>query len=542
MLILIDNYDSFTYNLVQYFGELGSEIRVYRNDQVTLNELVALNPSYLVVSPGPGTPDDGGISNEAIRYFSGKIPVLGVCLGHQCIGAVYGGKVEPAVRLMHGKTSQVTHNGRDIFKGIPSPFEAMRYHSLIVNEPLPAELEVTASTAQGEIMAIRHKQYPTFGVQFHPESILTEHGKAILRNFLEIKPPAILKTGEVDMLKPFIAKAINRVDLTAAEAQEAMNVIMTGQATQAQIGAYLVALRMKGETVEEITGSARAMRSNAVRVELADRSNLIYDTAGTGGDGTQTFNISTAAAFVIAGTGRKVAKHGNRAASSQCGSADVLAALGLNLDLSAEQVSRAIGEIGIGFLFAPKFHPAMKHVGGPRKEIGQRTIFNLLGPLTNPAGADVQLIGIYSPSLTEPLANVLNELGARAAIIIHGAGGMDELNPCGLNRISHLKDGAVRTYELDPAELGLARATVADLRGGKPDEAAVMMRELFSGKLNGARRDAILLNAAGAIAAETGDFKEALSEARASLDDGKALDKLNALLEYSKSFVQPNAA
>ena len=542
MLILIDNYDSFTYNLVQYFGELGSEIRVYRNDQVTLNELVALNPSYLVVSPGPGTPDDGGISNEAIRYFSGKIPVLGVCLGHQCIGAVYGGKVEPAVRLMHGKTSQVTHNGRDIFKSIPSPFEAMRYHSLIVNEPLPAELEMTASTAQGEIMAIRHKQYPTFGVQFHPESILTEHGKAILRNFLEIKPPAILKTGEVDMLKPFIAKAINRVELTAAEAQEAMNVIMTGQATQAQIGAYLVALRMKGETVEEITGSARAMRSNAVRVELADRSSLIYDTAGTGGDGAQTFNISTAAAFVIAGTGRKVAKHGDRAASSQCGSADVLAALGLNLDLSAEQVSRAIGEIGIGFLFAPKFHPAMKHVGGPRKEIGQRTIFNLLGPLTNPAGADVQLIGIYSPSLTEPLANVLNELGARAAIIIHGAGGMDELNSCGLNRISHLKDGAVRTYELDPAELGLARATVADLRGGKPDEAAVMMRELFSGKLNGARRDAILLNAAGAIAAETGDFKEALSEARASLDDGKALDKLNALLEYSKSFVQPNAA
>ncbi len=193
---------------------------------------------------------------------------------------------------------------------------------------------------------------------------------------------------------------------------------------------------------------------------MADRTTLIYDTAGTGGDGAQTFNISTAAAFVIAGTGRKVAKHGNRAASSQCGSADVLAALGLNLDLSAEQVSQAIGEIGIGFLFAPKFQPAMKYAIGPRKEIGQRTIFNLLGPLTNPAGADVQLIGIYSPALTEPLANVLNELGARAALIIHGAGGTDELNSCGINRISHLKDGAVRTYDLDPAELGLARATV----------------------------------------------------------------------------------
>lgn len=542
MLILIDNYDSFTYNLVQYLGELGSEIRVFRNDRVTLNELIALNPSHLVVSPGPGTPDDGGISNEAIRYFTGRIPVLGVCLGHQCLGAIYGGKVERAGRLMHGKTSQVTHNGRDIFKGIPSPFEAMRYHSLIVNGPLPAELEVTASTAEGEIMAIRHKQHPTFGVQFHPESILTGQGKAILKNFLEIRPSAILKKGETDMLKPYIAKAINRIDLTEVEAQEAMNVIMTGQATQAQIGAYLVALRMKGETVEEITGSARAMRASAVRVDLADRTTLIYDTAGTGGDGAQTFNISTAAAFVIAGTGRKVAKHGNRAASSQCGSADVLAALGLNLDLSAEQVSRAIGEIGIGFLFAPKFQPAMKHAIGPRKELGQRTIFNLLGPLTNPAGADVQLIGIYSPALTEPLANVMNELGARAALIIHGAGGTDELNPCGVNRISHLKDGAVRTYELDPAELGLARATVGDLRGGTPDEAAVMMRELFSGKLNGARRDAILLNAAGAIAAETGDFKSALLEARASLDGGQAYEKLNSLLEFSKSFTRPAAA
>ncbi len=542
MLILIDNYDSFTYNLVQYFGELGADIRVYRNDQVTLQELIALNPGYLVVSPGPGSPQDGGVSSEALRYFTGRIPVLGVCLGHQCLGAIYGGKVERAPRLMHGKTSQVTHNGRDIFQGVPSPFEAMRYHSLIVNEPVPAELEVIASTAEGEIMALRHKLYPTFGVQFHPESILTAHGKTILKNFLEIRPITNIKKGEDAMLKPYIAKAINRVDLTAAEAQEAMNVIMTGGATQAQIGAYLVALRMKGETVEEITGSARAMRANAVKVQLGDRSTLVYDTAGTGGDGAQTFNISTAAAFVIAGTGRKVAKHGNRAASSQCGSADVLAALGLNLDLSAEQVSSAINEIGIGFLFAPKFHPAMKYAIGPRKEIGQRTIFNLLGPLTNPAGADVQLIGIYSPALTEPLANVLNELGARAALIIHGAGGTDELNSCGLNRISHLKDGAVRTYDLDPAELGLARATVADLRGGTPDEAALMMRDLFSGKLNGARRDAILLNAAGAIAAETGDFKLGLAEARASLDDGKALAKLDALLDFSKSFSQPASA
>ncbi len=344
------------------------------------------------------------------------------------------------------------------------------------------------------------------------------------------------------MLKPFIAKAINRTDLSAEEAQEAMNIIMTGQATPAQIGAYLVALRMKGETVDEITGSARAMRANALKVEVADRSGPVYDTAGTGGDGAHTFNISTASAFVIAGTGRKVAKHGNRAASSQCGSADVLEALGVNLELTPVQVGSSVDEIGIGFMFASKFHPAMKYAGGPRKEIGQRTIFNLLGPLTNPAGADVQIMGIYAPSLTEPLAKVLGELGARAALVIHGAGGTDELNSCGINRVSHLKDGAIRTYELDPADFNLPRATIADLRGGTPEESAVMMRDLLSGKINGARRDAVLLNTAGALAAETGDFKLAFAEARAAVDSGKALEKLNALIEFSQSFPQPSAA
>ncbi len=337
------------------------------------------------------------------------------------------------------------------------------------------------------------------------------------------------------MLKPYIALALKRQDLTAAQAEAAMHVIMTGQATPAQIGAYLVALRMKGETVDEITGSARAMRANAVRVTPALNGQPLYDTAGTGGDGAHTFNISTAAAFIIAGAGRKVAKHGNRAASSQCGSADVLAALGLNLDLTPEQVARAIEEVGIGFLFAPKFHPAMKHAVGPRKEIGQRTIFNLLGPLTNPAGASVQVIGVYDPALTEPLAHVLGGLGARAAFVIHGHGGADELNAGGPNRISHLKDGAVRTFELDAVALGMGRAPLSDLRGGTPDENAALMRAVLGGRLNGAQRTAALLNAAAALAAESGDFPAVLSEAAAALDSGAALGKLNALLEYSQS-------
>jgi len=534
MLVLIDNYDSFTYNLVQYFGELGADIRVFRNDQVTMNQLIALNPSHLVISPGPGEPiKDDGISSDAIKHFTGKIPVLGVCLGHQALGAVFGGKVDRAQRLMHGKTSKVTHNGQGIFKGVPSPFEAMRYHSLVVYDPIPAELEVTAITPEEEIMGLKHREHQTYGVQFHPESILTEHGKQILKNFLDLNPAPV--KGEQSMLKPFIAKAINRTDLTDAEAEEAMNIIMTGQATPAQIGAYLVALRMKGETIPEITGSVRAMRTNAVKVKL-DTNESVYDIVGTGGDGAHTFNISTAAAFVLAGTGRTVAKHGNRAASSQCGSADVLSALGVNLELTPEQVAQAIEQIGIGFMFAPKFHPAMKHAIGPRKEIGQRTIFNILGPLTNPAGANIQLTGVYDAKLTEPLAHVLNELGSKAALVIHGANGLDELNTTGSNRISHLKNNTVETYDLNPHDLGLAQSTVQDLRGGTPDESAVMMRDLLSNKLNGARRDAILLNAAAALAAETGDFKTALDEAKESLDTGKALAKLNALVEYSQSF------
>jgi anthranilate synthase/phosphoribosyltransferase len=534
MLVLIDNYDSFTYNLVQYFGELGADIRVFRNDQVTMNQLVALNPSHLVISPGPGEPiKDDGISSEAIKHFTGKIPVLGVCLGHQSLGAVFGGKVDRAQRLMHGKTSKVTHNGQGIFKDIPSPFEAMRYHSLVVYDPIPDELEVTAITPEEEIMGLKHRQHPTYGVQFHPESILTEHGKQLLKNFLDLSPAP--PKGEQAMLKPFIAKAINRTDLTADEAEQAMNIIMTGQATPAQIGAYLVALRMKGETIPEITGSVRAMRTNAVKVKL-DNNGPVYDIVGTGGDGAHTFNISTAAAFVLAGTGRKVAKHGNRAASSQCGSADVLSALGVNLELTAEQVAQAIEQIGIGFMFAPKFHPAMKHAIGPRKEIGQRTIFNILGPLTNPAGANIQLTGVFDPRLTEPLAYVLRELGSKAALVIHGANGLDELNTTGPNRVSHLREGAVETYDLQPADLGLASSTVQDLRGGTPDESAAMMRELLSNRLNGARRDAVLLNAAAALAAETADFKSALEEAADSLDSGNALARLDALIEFSQAF------
>jgi anthranilate phosphoribosyltransferase len=339
------------------------------------------------------------------------------------------------------------------------------------------------------------------------------------------------------MLKPYIAKVINSENLTREEAEAAMGVIMTGEATPAQVSAYIVALRMKGETIDEITGSVEGMRAAAVKVIVKDRSVPLFDIVGTGGDGAHTFNISTAAAFVLAGAGKKIAKHGNRAASSLCGSADVLSALGFNLEMTPEQVGQAIDELNIGFMFAPKFHPAMKHAIGPRKEIGQRTIFNVLGPLTNPAGADIQLTGVYSPKLVRPIADVLKNLGSRGAMVLIGAAGTDELNTCGTNKVCLLRDGDLVEYDLTPSVFGLRPATIDQLKGGTPDQNADIMRALLSGALKGPIRDSVLLNAAAAISIETSDLKNALEQAANSIESGAALASMQNLVEFSRSFI-----
>lgn len=337
-----------------------------------------------------------------------------------------------------------------------------------------------------------------------------------------------------------IGKLARREHLTAAEAEAAMSAIMRGEATQAQIGGYLMALRLKGETVDEIIGGARAMREAANKVPVRDASRLV-DTCGTGGDGAHTFNISTTVAFVVAGAGVPVAKHGNRSVSSQCGSADVLSALGVNLNLTPEQVGMCIDEIGIGFLFAPHFHPAMKHAVQPRRELGVRTVFNVLGPLTNPAGAARQLLGVYDAALTEPLAHVLRGLGAQAAFVVHGAHGLDELSTAGENQVSELRDGEIRTYTLDPRELGFERCAPDALRGGDPQENAAITRRILSGEMDGGKRDVVLLNAAAALVASGAaeSLADGVRLAAESLESGAALSKLEALIAYSQRFAQP---
>ena len=331
-----------------------------------------------------------------------------------------------------------------------------------------------------------------------------------------------------------IGKVVRRENLSLAEAEAAMNVIMTGDATQSQIAGFLVGLRMKGETIDEIAGCARAMRRNARPV--VTHQEVLVDTCGTGGDGARTFNISTTTAFVVAGAGVPVAKHGNRAVSSQCGSADVLQELGVRIDLTPEQVGACIDEIGIGFLFAPTFHPAMKHAIGPRRELGLRTIFNILGPLTNPAGAGRQVMGVYDRSLTEPLAEVLNHLGSQGAFVVHGPHGLDELTTTGCNWISQLAGGQVKTYELDPITVKLVPADPADLTGGSPRENAAITRAILSGQpaSHGARRDAVLLNAAAALVAaeRAADLRDGLQQAGQSIDSGAALAKLEQLVAF----------
>ena len=336
------------------------------------------------------------------------------------------------------------------------------------------------------------------------------------------------------MIQAALADLLDGRDLGRERAREVMDEIMRGEATQAQIGGFLVALRLKGETADEIAGCAEAMREHVLPVR-PKRDDLV-DTAGTGGDGAETINISTAAAIVAAAAGAGVAKHGNRAVSSASGSADVLEALGFELERPPELIARSIDELGFGFMFAPSHHPAMRHAAPVRRELATRTVFNVLGPLTNPAGARAQVIGVYSRPLVRTIAEVLAQLGARRAFVVHGAYGIDELSPAGTNDVCEVVDGEVRERAIDPLELGIERSDPGELRGGSPAENADAIRAVFAGA-QGARRDAILLNAAGAVAAagHAEDLREGLELARAAVDSGAAASRLEELAEFSRA-------
>ena len=332
-----------------------------------------------------------------------------------------------------------------------------------------------------------------------------------------------------------IAAVIEKRDLSQEEMESVMRTIMTGEATQSQIGGFLVGLRMKGETVDEITAAATVMRELAEHVNVA--GSHLLDTCGTGGDGAKTFNISTAVAFVAAAAGAKVAKHGNRSISSKSGSADVLEAAGVNLDLTPDQVAQCIEKVGVGFMFAPKHHSAMKHAIGPRKEMGVRTIFNVLGPLTNPAGAPNQLLGVFSNHWVAPLAQVLGQLGSKHVLVVHAEDGMDEISIGAATRVAELKDGEVRTYNITPGEFGIDEGDVSSLAVDDATQSLAMIKDVFK-NVPGPARDIVLLNAGAAIYAAglSDDIKGGIEAAREVIANGEAAKKLDALVEVSKQF------
>lgn len=606
MILLIDNYDSFSYNVYQLVGQIESDIKVIRNDELTVEEIEALKPSHIILSPGPGKPADAGICEEVVRKLSGKIPILGICLGHQAICEVFGANVTYAKQLMHGKQSVVSlDTDSQIFLGMEPKQKVARYHSLAADkDTIPNCLKVTAVTEDGEVMAVEHREYSVYGLQFHPESVLTTGGEKMMANFLkgksedyaqeELKAHQLKEkadtayqedikqqdnkekireqnkegqipkertekeekreikerksgqqgteqqkrqqsdTGEGQkkmVIEEAIKKLVKKEDIGYEMAKEVMNEIMSGQASEVQKSSYLTALSMKGETIEEITGSAEEMRNHCTRLEQ-DRD--VLEIVGTGGDGSNSFNISTTASLVISAAGVPVAKHGNRAASSKSGAADCLEALGVNITISPEKSKEILEKANICFLFAQKYHTAMKYVGPVRKELGIRTIFNILGPLANPASANMQVMGIYEEALAEPLAKVLSNLGVKRGMVVYGQDKLDEVSVCAPTTVCEIEDGSFKTYVITPEEFGLKRYAKEELVGGTPAENAKITRKVLAGE-QGAARDAVVLNAAAGlfVAGKAKDLAEGVKLAQELIDTRKAAAQLEKFIELS---------
>lgn len=542
MILLIDNYDSFTYNLYQIIGVLNENVKVVRNDEITIEEIEKIAPQAIIVSPGPCYPKGAGISVEAIKHFSGKIPILGVCLGHQSIGEAFGGKIIHAAEQLHGKQTDIKiDNTNPLFKNLKSVIKAARYHSLIVEkETFPECLKVIATDDMEQIMALCHREHKTYGVQFHPESILTDLGIVIIKNFLhDIAGIEVNSTvsehipdNERVELKPFIAKVVDGNHLTQEEARQAIDIIMSDRATNAQTAALLTAMRMNVETPEEITGCALGMRG---KMTLVPHDMPVLEIVGTGGDLANSFNISTTSAFVISASGQPVAKHGNRSVSSKSGAADVLEALGVKITSTPEKASACLNEIGLSFLFAQNYHKAMRFVGPVRGQSGIRTVFNILGPLTNPARAEYNVIGVYEERLLDIVANVLKNLGVKHSLAVHGDDGLDEFSISSGTTVCEINNGEITRYNITPESVGLKRAKKEDIVGGNAMENASITLGILTGKTKDAKRDIVLLNSGAAlyVSGKADSIAEGVKLAQQTIDSGKAFEKLNEFIEFT---------
>ena len=532
MILVIDNYDSFTFNVVQALeSATKEEIKVVRNDEANIEQLAALKPSKLIVSPGPGNPAGAGISIEAIKYFAGKIPILGICLGHQAIGEAFGAKIVGAKFIKHGIVEDIDLDGRGIFRTIGRNAKFTRYHSLVIDEStLPADFEVTARAKDGDIMGIRHKTMPIEGVQFHPESIASQACQELFKAFLNYRrdnlPVAEYLKQLIDEKKP----------LTREQASFFMENLTDGTMDEKATASILTAMASRGlPTAEEMAGCAGALLQKKTPFPAAGKD--LAEIVGTGGDGKGSFNISSLSALVVANCGQGVAKHGNRAVSSKSGAADFFENLGIKIMAEPEKTASLVEQTGFGFLMAPVYHSAMRFAAPVRKALGIKTIFNVLGPLLNPAGAEYEVLGVYSADLMEDYARAAKALGAKRVMVIHSRDGYDEISPCAPTDVFQInEDGKEYRYVIEPGKFGITEADENELEGGSGADNAKLAMEVLNGGGRKSIRAAIGLNA-GAVLYLSGKaktLKDGYDMALAALSSGMTLKKLEEIQKVSE--------
>lgn len=531
MIGFIDNKDSFSFNIVQSLEKVSEEkVKVFRSEETSIQELEEEKLSHIIIGPGPGRPEDAGVSVEAIKHFAGKIPILGICLGHQAIGAAFGAKITGAKYIRHGIVEEIKTDGRGIFRNIGLKSNFTRYHSLVVDEAsLPSDFEVTARAKDGDIMGIRHKKYIIEGVQFHPESIASEKTDAIFKSFLKysrenISYTLILKQ-LIDEKKPLSKE---QVSLFIGE-------LTDGMMDEKISSAVLTAMASRGlPTKEEMTGAAEVMLKKKTNFPLENHG--VAEIVGTGGDGKGSFNISSLSALVAASCGQIVAKHGNRAVSSKSGAADFFENLGINIMAKPEKTAELVKETGFGFLMATVYHSAMRFAGPVRKALGIKTIFNVLGPLLNPANADYEVLGVYSKDLLCDYARAAKSLGAKRVMVVNSQDGYDEISPCAVTNVYQIDEkGNENSYTIDPKNFGITDADENELYGGNGAENASLAMEVLNGAGRKTIRYAVGLNAGALLylCGKVKTLKDGYSVALNAIDSGKTLEKLKEIQAVS---------
>ena len=508
MILLIDNYDSFVFNVAQYLKELTTEeVKTVRNDQISLDEIKRLRPSRIVLSPGPKHPKDSGICLEILKEIS-DIPILGICLGHQAFGLVHKATIKRLETPLHGKTSEMTVVDKEatLFKGLPQQFKVMRYHSLYVDrENLPEELKVTALSDDGVIMALQHRTKPIHSIQFHPESFFTEYGKNIVKNFLTGTQATATtqdkneeqKAYANEVFKKHLKKLQDNLPLDDDDFKEICTVLNQKQYDIVQLGALLVLISEKSLYPASLTAFVKNIL--AYSTTFADERPMI-DLCGTGGDGLKTINISTTVAFIVAAMGVKVAKHGNRSITSQSGSTDVLQELGIEAEASLLKQLDSLEKKGLAFFHAPFFHKLVGEAKEVRQRLGIRTVFNVLGPLLHPnTKLKYQLVGLYHKPVMRLYAETLQLLGREHALVVRGNDGLDEISICDTTKIVEVKEGEILEYTIAPEMFGFKRAFHADIQGGTPKENAAILQRILRGEERGAKADVVILNAMFAL-------------------------------------------